>query len=91
MFLQQARYIAMDEKTAFRHELISAWCGPAFLVTFIVFWGIIGQNLPNPSPALTAEALHARYTENLGSIRLGYYRGFLFALDGPAEHSNGES
>lgn len=62
----------MDEKTAFRHELISAWCGPAFLVTFVVFWGIIGQNLPNPSPALTADALHARYAENLGSIRLGF-------------------
>jgi len=62
----------MDEKTAFRHELISAWCGPAFLISFIIFWVILGQNFPNPSPDLTAEALQARYAENLGSIRLGF-------------------
>ncbi|MFT6593511.1 MAG: hypothetical protein ACJAU3_001580 [Zhongshania sp.] len=62
----------MDEKTAFRHELISAWCGPAFLITFIIFWVILGQNFPNPSPALTAEALQARYAEHLGSIRFGF-------------------
>ncbi|MDF1690784.1 MAG: hypothetical protein P1U47_00310 [Zhongshania sp.] len=62
----------MDEKTAFRHELISAWCGPAFLISFIIFWVILGQNFPNPSPALTADALQARYAENLGSIRLGF-------------------
>ncbi|MEX1667364.1 hypothetical protein AB4876_00495 [Zhongshania guokunii] len=62
----------MDEKTAFRHELISAWCGPAFLISFIIFWVILGHNFPNPSPALTADALQARYAENLGSIRLGF-------------------
>lgn len=62
----------MDERTAFRHELISAWCGPAFLITFVVFWGVLGQNLPNPSPDLSATALHARYGDNLASIRLGF-------------------
>ena len=54
----------MDEKTAFRHELISAWCGPAFLITFIIFWVILGGNFPNPSPNLTADALQARYADN---------------------------
>src|SRR5690606_8878501 len=62
----------INNKTAFRHELISAWCGPAFLITFVVFWGIIGQNLPNPSPALSATELAARYAENLSAIRLGF-------------------
>ncbi|MCW2561508.1 MAG: hypothetical protein JWQ31_68, partial [Mycobacterium sp.] len=38
----------MDQKTSFRFQLISAWCGPAFLVTFVLFWGVIGHNLPNP-------------------------------------------
>ncbi|MFT4918828.1 MAG: hypothetical protein ACI8RU_001446 [Zhongshania aliphaticivorans] len=70
----------MDEKTAFRHELISAWCGPAFLISFIIFWVIIGQNFPNPSPALTAEALQARYAENLGSIRLGFIMSMIIVV-----------
>src|SRR5277367_1592415 len=29
----------MDQKTSLRYQLISAWCGPAFLVTFVLFWG----------------------------------------------------
>ena len=37
----------MDENTSLRYQLISAWCGPAFLVTFVFFWGILGHNLPN--------------------------------------------
>ena len=62
----------MDQKTSLRFQLISAWCGPAFLVTFVLFWGVIGQNLPNPSPALSATDLAARYSQNLGEIRLGF-------------------
>src|SRR5271169_6847042 len=42
----------MDQKTSLRFQLISAWCGPAFLATFVLFWGMIGHNIPNPSPAL---------------------------------------
>jgi hypothetical protein len=62
----------MDQKTKLRLQLLSAWCGPAFLVTFIVFWGILGHNLPNPSPALSATELAARYANNTGQIRLGF-------------------
>jgi hypothetical protein len=62
----------MDEKTSLRYQLISAWCGPAFLITFVFFWGFIGHNLPNPSPALSASDLAARYVANLGEIRTGF-------------------
>ena len=62
----------MDQKTSLRFQLISAWCGPAFLVTFVLFWGVIGHNIPNPSPALSAANLAARYSHNLGEIRLGF-------------------
>ncbi len=62
----------MDEKTSLRYQLISAWCGPAFLITFILFWGVIGHNLPNPSPALSAADLAARYIANLNDIRFGF-------------------
>lgn len=62
----------MDEKTSLRYQLISAWCGPAFLITFIVFWVVLGQNFPNPSPALSATDLTARYLDNLTAIRVGF-------------------
>jgi hypothetical protein len=62
----------MDQKTSLRYQLISAWCGPAFLVTFVLFWGVIGRNIPNPSPALSAADLAARYSHHLGEIRLGF-------------------
>lgn len=62
----------MDEKTRLKYQLISAWCGPAFLVTFVLFWGFLGHNLPNPSPALSAGDLTARYLNNLNDIRLGF-------------------
>lgn len=62
----------MDEKTSLRYQLISAWCGPAFLLTFVAFWGFLGHNLPNPSPALSATDLAARYLANLGEIRTGF-------------------
>lgn len=62
----------MDNKTSLRYQLISAWCGPAFLVTFILFWGILGHNLPNPSPALSAADLAVRYVNHLNEIRFGF-------------------
>lgn len=62
----------MDERTSLRNQLICAWCGPLFLVTFVYFWGVLGHNIPNPAPSLTAEALKARYVDNIGEIRLGF-------------------
>lgn len=62
----------MDEKTSLRYQWICAWCGPAFVVLFVFFWGWIGQNLPNPSPALNATELAARYGAHLNEIRLGF-------------------
>ena len=60
------------KETKLKWDMISAWCGPLFLITFVLFWGVIGQNLPNPSPALSAEALAQRYVDHLGMIRLGF-------------------
>lgn len=62
----------MDQKSSLRFQLISALCGPAFLVTFVLFWGVLGHNIPNPSPALSAVDLAARYSQHLGQIRLGF-------------------
>src|SRR5882762_8970835 len=62
----------MDEKTSLRYQLISAWCGPAFLITFVFFWGFLGHNLPNPSPSLSTGDLAARYINNRGEFRVGF-------------------
>ena len=62
----------MDQKTSLRYQLLAASCGPAFLVTFVFFWGVLGHNIPNPSPALSAVDLAARYAHNTGQIRLGF-------------------
>lgn len=62
----------MNDQMDLKYQLIGAWFGPLFVITFVLFWGVIGQNLPNPSPDLSAEALAARYMAHLGSIRLGF-------------------
>jgi len=62
----------MDEKLSLKYQLISAWCGPAFLISFVLLWGVIGQNLPNPSPDLSAADLAGRYLAHLNDIRLGF-------------------
>jgi hypothetical protein len=63
----------MDERTSLQLELISAWCGPAFVLGLVVFFGIFGHILPAPpSPALDAAGIATRITDNLGDMRLGW-------------------
>jgi hypothetical protein len=63
----------MDEKLSLRYQLWSAWSGPAFLVTFIIFWGILGTNLPAPvSPALDPHDVAARYLSSLKEMQIGF-------------------
>ena len=63
----------MDEKLSLRYQLLSAWCGPAFLLTFIVFWGIVGTNLPAPvSPALNPHDVAVRYLGSWTQMRIGF-------------------
>jgi hypothetical protein len=69
----------MDEKTSLTHELISAWCGPAFLVLFVLCFGFFGHNLPAPpSPTLDSAQVAARVTGNLGHLRLGWVMCLVF-------------
>ena len=85
----------MDQKTSLRFQLISAWCGPAFLVTFVLFWGVIGHNLPNPSPALSATDLAARYSQQPRGDsswlhRLPHHRLFVHAVVFVYQRPDGE-
>jgi hypothetical protein len=70
----------MDEKLSLNYQLVCAWCGPLFLVSFVLFWGVIGQNLPNPSPDLSAAHLAERYLEHLNVIRVGFIMSLIIIV-----------
>lgn len=54
-----------------RLQLICAWCGPAFLLFFVVgFWFVAGL-VPPPSPAHNAAQIAAFYRDNAGQVRAG--------------------
>ena len=62
----------MDGQLKHRLQLLSAWCGPAFLLTFLLFWAVLGLNLPNHwSPSLSPGALAAHYSSHLTEVRVG--------------------
>ena len=59
---------------------LCAWSGPAFLAIFIVFWGILGHNIP-PLPAdLPAKAIGDHYRLNANEVRLGMGMSMSFAV-----------
>ncbi|MBI4693941.1 MAG: hypothetical protein HY749_07960 [Gammaproteobacteria bacterium] len=59
---------------------LCAWSGPAFLAIFIVFWGILGHNIP-PLPAdLPAQAIADHYRLNANEVRLGMGMSMSFAV-----------
>jgi hypothetical protein len=63
----------MDERTSLQHELICAWCGPAFLVGFVLCFGFLGHNLPSPpSETLNPAQIAAWVGGHLGDMRLGW-------------------
>jgi len=51
----------MDAKVKVKFELVAALCGPLFVISYLVFWGILGHNVPPPSPAYSAQELVAHY------------------------------
>ncbi|MFA7268747.1 MAG: hypothetical protein WC073_05345 [Sterolibacterium sp.] len=52
----------MDKETKRILSLAAAWCGPLFVVSYTIFWGILGHNIPPPSMmGLTPEQLISEY------------------------------
>ncbi|PWR25264.1 DUF4386 family protein [Zavarzinia aquatilis] len=64
----------------FKYWRLCAWAGPAFMSVFIVFWGIMGFNLPPFSGALPAEDIAAYFRENANTVRLGMVIAMSFAV-----------
>lgn len=65
--------MGMDARTSLRYETISAWCGPLFVLIFVVGFGWLGKNLPRPvSPAASAVEIAAHYVNHLSDLRPGW-------------------
>lgn len=61
----------MDPKLRLRIERVAAWCGPAFVFTFILFFGYYGHNLPVPQALATNSIpeMYAYYQQYHSDIR----------------------
>ena len=62
----------MDESTKILYQKLSLYSGPFFVITFIIFWAWMGDNLPPPHPDWPAQAFTDRYIEHLTGIRIGF-------------------
>jgi len=47
------------------------WCGPVFLAVFIVFWGILGHNIPPFQPDVPAAVIADFFRTDANLVRLG--------------------
>lgn len=68
----------MTNEQNLRWQLICAWCGPTFVVLFLLCWGWIGGNLPPAGPGLSAEEIAAYYRANSVGIRIGFVGAVVF-------------
>jgi hypothetical protein len=64
----------------FKYWRLCAWSGPVFLAGFVVFWGILGSNIPPVSPATTPADLAAHYLRNANSLRAAFVVSMTFAV-----------
>ena len=55
----------------FRYVRACGWAGPILLVATLLFWGVLGQNVPPYSAALPADELAAQVRSNAWLIRIG--------------------
>lgn len=55
----------------YRHLRLCAWSGPVLLVITIIFWGILGHNIPPFSADLTAQKFAAQFGASATQIRTG--------------------
>jgi len=55
----------------YRYGRFLGWTGIIMLVGTIVFWAILGQNIPPYSPSLSADEFAAQIRAHQGQIRLG--------------------
>jgi hypothetical protein len=57
-----------------------AWMGPVFMAVFIVFWGIMGHNIPPWNADLPAATIAAWFRTEANTIRTGMVLSMSFAV-----------
>jgi hypothetical protein len=71
----------VDERTKLAVDRGLAWCGPFFVISIIVSWGVMGHNIPPPNMmALSADQLVAQYYAKYPSIGPGMIAAATFGL-----------
>lgn len=71
----------MDELSKRAIERGLAWCGPIFVVTIIITWGVMGHNMPPPNMmAMSGEQLITEYYGKYPSIGPGMVGAATFGL-----------
>ncbi len=64
----------------YRYLKVCALAGPFFLVITVVFWAIMGNNVPPPSPALSPEDFVARLHAHEYAFRFGMTAELFFSV-----------
>jgi hypothetical protein len=63
----------MDSETKRLVHLAIAWCGPLFVIGFIIFWAVLGHNVPPPNMMgmSSAQLISEYYGKYQSDIQIG--------------------
>lgn len=64
----------------YRYLRFCAWSGPVVLVAIILFWGIMGRNIPPYSAALDAQTFADQFLQHVNQTRIGMTLTMNFAV-----------
>ena len=64
----------------YKYLRICAWSGPVLLVVTIIFWGILGHNVPPYAADLSAQAFADQFRQHAYGIRVGMVVELLFSV-----------
>ncbi|WP_114970572.1 hypothetical protein [Rhodoferax ferrireducens] len=70
----------MTDATEFKYWRFCAWMGPVFMSVFIVFWGIMGHNIPPWNADLPAATIANWFRTEANTIRTGMVLSMTFAV-----------
>lgn len=69
-----------DVPLPFRHMRVCAWGGPGLLVALILFWGVLGYNIPPYASAAPAETIAAHFRDHVTQVRIGMLCTMAFSV-----------
>ncbi len=69
-----------EQSSEFGYWRFCAWMGPLFMAVFIVFWGVMGHNIPPWNPDLSASTVAQWFRGEANTIRLGMVVAMTFTV-----------